>query len=159
MTLIIETGAGKTDSQTYLSVIEFTAYCAARGITIVGDVSVLLLRAMTYLETKEYRGFKNTKEQALQFPRYDLYIDDFPILTTEIPRVLKDLLAEVSIAIGNGNDPLETVERSVKREKVDKIEVEYQDNAAPFVYNLRIKALERKLIAGGGASSFKVSRG
>ena len=86
MTLIIETGTGNPNAESYISVIEMNAYAAARGITIVGDVSVLLIRAMTYLETKEYRGFKNTKEQALQFPRYDLYIDDFPILTTEIPR-------------------------------------------------------------------------
>tara|TARA_R110000772_G_scaffold170373_4_gene282277 strand:- start:252 stop:734 length:483 start_codon:yes stop_codon:yes gene_type:complete len=160
MTLIIETGTGKTDSQTYISEIEMTAYAAARGITIVGDVSVLLLRAALYVEGLSFIGLKNTKEQAMQFPRLNAYIDDFAILTTEIPQLLKDLQAEVSIAIGNANDPLATVERAVKKEKVDKIEVEYQDNAAPFVYNLRIKSLERKLVtSGSGTSSFSVSRG
>jgi hypothetical protein len=46
----------------------------------------------------------------------------------------------------------------VKKEKVDVIEVEYSDSAAPFAYNLKIKALERKLTGTSGGMSFKVSR-
>ena len=159
MTLIVEDGTGKSDAQTYLSEIGLTAYAAARGITIVGEVSVLLISAMTYVESLDYRGHKNTKLQALQHPRYGLSIDGFLVLTTEIVQVLKDLQAEVAIAIGNGNDPLETVQRAVKRTKVGPIEKEYSDNAAPFVMNLRIKALERKLTSSMGASSFMVRRG
>ena len=49
--------------------------------------------------------------------------------------------------------------RAVKREKVDVIEVEYADNAAPFVYNLKIKALERKLTGRRGLNGFPVNRG
>jgi len=158
MSLIIETGTGKADAQSYITVVELSAYAAARGITIVGDPSQLLLRAMTYLETRDYTGSKNTKEQALQYPRVNVYIDEFPILTTEIPNILKDLLAEVSIAIDGDEDPLATVERAVKKEKVDVIEVEYQDNAAPFVYNMRIKALERKILKNTGGNSFAVMR-
>ena len=158
MTLIIETGTGKADAQSYITVVELSAYASARGITIAGDGSQLLLRAMTYLETRDYTGSKNTKEQALQYPRVNVYIDEFPILTTEIPNILKDLLAEVSIAIGGDEDPLATVERAVKKEKVDVIEIEYQDNAAPFVYNMRIKALERKLLKNTGGNSFAVMR-
>lgn len=158
MTLIIETGTGKADAQSYITAIEMTAYAAARGITIDGDVSVLLLRGMTYMQTLDYIGSKNTKEQALQWPRLNVYIDTFVVTTTEIPQLLKDLQAEVSIAIGNGNDPLATVERGVKKEKVDVIEIEYQDNAAPFVYNLRIKSLERKLVTSSGGSGFTVMR-
>ena len=158
MTLIIETGTEKADAQSYITVVELSAYASARGITIAGDGSQLLLRAMTYLETRDYTGSKNTKEQALQYPRVNVYIDEFPILTTEIPNILKDLLAEVSIAIDGDEDPLATVERAVKKEKVVLIEVEYQDNAAPFVYNMRIKALERKLLKNTGGNSFAVMR-
>jgi hypothetical protein len=62
------------------------------------------------------------------------------------------------LAIDSGDDPLGTVERAVKREKVDVIEVEYANNAAPFAYNLKIKALERKLTSIRGGISFQVSR-
>jgi len=36
----------------------------------------------------------------------------------------------VALSIANGFDPLATVERAVKREKVDVLEVEYQPNAS-----------------------------
>lgn len=159
MTLIVEDGTGKADSQAYLSAIELTAYASARGISIVGDVEVLILRASMYVDALSFVGSKNTKDQAMQWPRLNVYIDGFAILTTEIPKLLKDLQAEVSIAIGNGNDPLETVQRAVKRTKVGPIEKEYADNAAPFVMNLRIKALERKLTSSVGGSTFTVGRG
>ena len=158
MSLIIETGTGKADAQSYITIIEFNAYAAARGITISGDVSSMLLQGMTYLQTLDYIGLKNTKEQALQWPRLNAYIDSFVITTTEIPQLLKDLQAEVTIAIDAGNDPLATVERAVKKEKIDVIEIEYQDNAAPFAYNLRIKSLERKLVTSSGGSGFTVMR-
>ena len=159
MTLIIETGTGKADAQSYLSAIELTAYASARGISIVGDVEVLILRASMYVDALSFIGSKNTKDQAMQWPRSNASMDGFLIATTEIPNVLKDLQAEVAIAIGNGNDPLATVARAVKKTKVGPIEKEYADNAAPFVYNLRIKALERRLVQSSGTSTFKVSRG
>tara|TARA_R110000744_G_scaffold63183_4_gene130026 strand:+ start:1853 stop:2332 length:480 start_codon:yes stop_codon:yes gene_type:complete len=159
MTLIVEDGTGKADAQTYLSEAGLAAYALARGVSITGNASVLLLGSMTYVESLDYRGHKNTKLQALQHPRYGLSIDGFEILTTEIVQVLKDLQAEVAIAIDSGNDPLETIQRAVKKTKVGPIEKEYTDNAAPFVVNLRIKALERKLTSGMGGSTFTVSRG
>jgi len=44
MSLIIETGTGKADAQSYITIIEFNAYAAARGITIDGDVSLCFCR-------------------------------------------------------------------------------------------------------------------
>jgi len=158
MTLIVEDGTGKPNAESYVSSAELTAYASDRGITIVGDVDALLLKSILYIDQLSFSGLKLTKEQSMQWPRSNVSIDGFSVELDEIPRLLKDLQFEVSIAIGNGNDPLADVERSIKREKVDAIEVEYLDNSAPFVYSLRIKSLERKLTAFSGGVSFSVTR-
>ena len=95
----------------------------------------------------------------MQWPRYDVYIDGFTIDSNEIPTLLKDLQAEVALAVDAGNNPLSTVPRAVKKQKVDVIEIEYADNASPFVRNRKIKALERKITYSTEGLSFRTNRG
>jgi hypothetical protein len=143
MALIIEDGTGKTGSQSYASESELAAYALARGITVTGTDSELLVKSMDYLEQQNFKGNKLTKEQALQWPRFDVWIDGYSIDTDEIPTLLKEAQMEYALSIDSGVDPSATVDRAVKREKVDgAVEVEYMDGASDTQY---IKAAEQKL--------------
>ena len=159
MAIIVEDGSGVLGANSYINGAGLDAYGLARGISFVGDKDVLLTLAALYIEQLPFIGDKKTKAQPIQWPRYNATIDRFNILSTEIPQQLIDLQCEVAIAIGDGDDPLSTVGRAVKREKVDTIEVEYADNAAPFAYNRKIKALEKKLTTISGGLSFRIDRG
>ena len=158
MTTIVENGTIVANANSYVSDANFAVYAADHGITVTGVAAELLLNAAIYVEQLSFVGTKRTKEQTMQFPRNDVYIDGWNYLSTEIPKLLIDLQCEVALAIDGGDDPLATVARATKKEKVDAIEVEYADSAAPFVYNLKIKALERKLTNMSGGLSFTVTR-
>jgi len=148
--LTVETGSGSSSSDSYISVADFESYNAARGYTLAGNAEQLLLQAMLYVDNLSFKGWKLTKAQSLQWPRNGVYIDSYAINTDEIPQQLIDLQCEVALSIDAGSDPLANVDRAVKREKVDVIEVEYADNAAPYAYSRKIKALEKKLTNGSG---------
>lgn len=152
MSTIVETGSIVTGANSYVSDADFATYASDRGITVTGTAAQLLLRAALYVEQLSFKGDKKTKAQRMQWPRYGVIIDGFSIESDEIPQQLIDLQCEVALAIDGGDDPLGTIDRSVKREKVDVIEVEYMDNAAPFAINRKIKALESKLtrVRSGG---------
>jgi hypothetical protein len=149
MALIIEDGTGKTDSQSYASEAELAAYANARGVTIAGTDSELLVKAMDYLEQQNFIGNKLTKEQALQWPRFNVWIDDFPIDTDEIPTLLKEAQMEYALSIDGGVDPSATVDRAIKRERVSSIEVEYMDGASDTSYIKAAAQKLKKLIKGG----------
>lgn len=158
MTTIVENGTIVANANSYVSDAVFSAYAASHGVTVSGIPAKLLLNAAIYVEQLDFIGSKKTKNQSMQFPRNDVYIDGFIYNSTELPKLLLDLQCEVALAIDNGDDPLSTIARETKKEKVDVIEVEYAESSAPFVYNLKIKALERKLTVSSGGLSFTVTR-
>lgn len=150
-TIVVEDGTGKADSNSYVSEAELTTYATDRGVTLTGTASVLLVQAMDYIESLMFIGDKKTVEQALQWPRNNVYIDGYYIEPSTIPVLLKSGLMATCIAIDIGNDPLADVERATKSEKLDVMEVEYMDNAASETINRTINAALRKLIQGGGS--------
>jgi hypothetical protein len=158
MATIVEDGSIVDDANSYVSDADFDTYATDHGAEVEGIAAELLLNAARYVEQLPFIGTKQTQAQEMQWPRFNVYIDGFLLGNTEIPKLLRSLQCEVALAIDAGDDPLGTVERAVKREKVDVIEVEYANNAAPFAYNLKIKALERKLTSIRGGISFQVSR-
>ena len=155
MATVVETGAGLTNSNSYISDATFAAYAVSMGVTVSGTAAILLLKASIYVEALPFIGTKKTSAQAMQWPRNSATVDGFLTPSDVIPKLLKDLQCEVAIAIDGGLDPLSDVGRSVKKEKVDVIEIEYQANSAAFSYNRKILALEKKLTNSG----FLVSRG
>ena len=157
MALIVEDGTGKTDSQTYASEAELLAYATARGVTIAGTDTQLLLKAMDYIEQQIFIGYKLTRDQALQWPRANVEIDSYWIDTDEIPTLLKEAQIEYALSIDAGTDPSETIERQTKRERVDgAVEVEYMGSSIDSPYIKRAQQKLKKLLASGG--SFQVVR-
>ena len=159
MTIVVEDGTGLSNSNSYVSEAELTVYATQRGITLTGGTEALLIKAMDYLETLNYIGDKKTEEQALQWPRESVYIDGFYIEPSAIPQELKDAQMTLSIEIDEGNNPMATISRATKKEKVDVLEVEYMDNAASAEIIRSVSSMLRKLLAtGSGATSFSVVR-
>lgn len=146
MALEIENGTGKTNSVSYVSAVDLTAYALARAVTITAadDTAkeALLVTAMDYLESKDFKGYKYTDAQALQWPRGDVIVDGYSIDADEIPLLLKEAQMEIALSVDQGTNPLTSIGRETKREKVDVIEVEYMDNAMNQTY---LTAAETKL--------------
>jgi len=113
-------------TDTYATESELTSYATKRGITITGDLSVLLTKALDYLETRSYISAKSVYGQVLQFPRISILDYD----DTTVPTEIKNAQIIAALLIDGGSDLQSTLSQAVKSEKVDVIEVVYQDNTS-----------------------------
>ena len=144
-TITVETGTGATNSTSYVAVATLTTYIAERNITLGGtngDSSEILIKSMDFLEQQRFIGTKNTKAQALQWPRFGVVVDSYFIDSDEIPLLLQEAQMEFAISIDLGTDPMAPVSRETKKEKVDVITVEYTDSARAVTF---IKSASEKL--------------
>ena len=159
-TIIVEDGSIVANANSYVTTAEFTQYCADRNITVsgtYGDESQLLILSMDYFEQQPFRGIKFISTQSLQFPRSDLWIDGYLENSSQIPELVKDAQITIAISIMAGNDPLSTVDRAVKREKVD---VEYMDNSSISTVIRSIGNAMRKLVtSSSGGNNIQTIRG
>ena len=158
-TIIVEDGSIVANANSYVSEAELSTYAADRGITLSGTPNQLIIKSMDYTESRNFIGDKYTQGQSLQWPRDNAYIDGFEVGTDTIPQELKNAQLATAISIDAGVDPSATIERATKREKLDVLEVEYQDNAASFEIIRSINNAFSKLIRGGtGIGSVSVWR-
>jgi hypothetical protein len=160
MALIVETGVGLANAESYLSVEDANAYHAARGNaawTAEGDNNpeAALRRATAYLDGRyrnRWRGWRtHGRAQALEWPRQYVYAygpndddiygyardfaygapySDTAIASNEIPRELKDAVAEAALReiIEPGIlTPDITLTGRVKSETVGPISTTYAD--------------------------------
>jgi hypothetical protein len=159
MAIIVETGAIVAGANSYVSEAELTTYATDRGLTLTATAAVLLIKAMDYLETLNYIGTKKESTQSLQWPRINVTIDGFAFLSTEIPKQLRAAQMALSVSIDAGADPLATIGRSTKREKVDVLEVEYMDGAAARAIISSVNAQLAKLLSGGTfGNTYRIDR-
>lgn len=136
MTLIIEDGTKIANANSYATLAEIRAFAALRGVTLSAvdaTLEVQAIKAMDYLESlrDSYKGTKKYSDQALQWPRLDVWVDGYQLASTTIPVLLKNAQCQLCIEINNGVDLMPTsTGGSIKREKVDVIEIEYQPSAS-----------------------------
>jgi len=135
-----------TDS--YVSEDELAAYALARAVAIVSDKTVLLYKAMDWLEIQPYLYDKTDSTQDLEFPRND---------ETTVPANVEKAQMVAALLIDGGATLLGTVERAVKREKVASLEVEYMNNTGETAHYPELTLLLREWLANSG--SFVVARG
>ena len=110
----------------------FIAFALARGVTVTApNAAIALTKALDYMETRQYKGYKTDNDQVLDWPRQYVYIDNVLLDSATVPSGIVKAQHVIALSIANGYDPLATIERAVKREKVDVLEVEYQQNASP----------------------------
>ena len=148
MALVVEDGSKVTGANTYITLAEFKAWADARGVNYSSDghVTENILRAMDYIEELLFIGVKETRDQALQWPRVDVVIDGYALDVGEIPKELKNATYELVKAIIDGDNKLNPVERQVTKEKVDSLEVTYKSNAGMQRHTPAVTRALRKLI-------------
>lgn len=126
MTIVVEDGTGRLDSESYASVADADAYWTKMGSDIdrsywqalsVSQKEVALRRATQYIDTRfRFPGAVLTDSQALSLP------------TSDIPWPVKNLVAACAeMAIRSARDDVNQDVQGdpVKREKVGPIETEY----------------------------------
>lgn len=144
----------------YVEDTELTAWAAARGITLTGTASVLLTRALDFVELQQYKGASTDQAQALSWPRAGVYIDGVAQAANTVPALVKELQMRVAADMDAGTDPLAVQEQGVKAERVDgAVMVEYMDGSYAPSRSSQVSLLLAKLTAAGGGNQFSVVRG
>jgi hypothetical protein len=130
MALIIEDGTIVTNSNSYVDDAEYVDYAADRGLTIGADATAReqeLIRAMDYIESHrdEFKGLKATRDQSLQWPRFDVWMDGYQLDSNTIPLELKRAQMEAA-AINNSDTIMKSgTSQNIQKEKLDTLEVSY----------------------------------
>ena len=151
MAIIVEDGSIVANANSYVSDAELSTYAADRGITLTGTVSQLLIKAMDYIESQAFIGYKSIETQPLQWPRYGAVIDGYELNSDVIPQLLKDAQMATAISIDSGVDPLVTIGRQIKAESLGPMSTQYMDNstASEIIRTIDSK-LQKLLVSSGG---------
>ena len=154
MSLIIESGNGDSNSESYVDVDYVDAYFLKRGLTQWASLTnreQLIIRAMDYIENNyTYQGTKLVSTQALQFPRLINGETVYPI-------ALKNAVCELALK-SNEEDLLADTDKTTIREKVGTLEVEYdpnQDNIKSYNY---VNKLLAPYLVSTSSFSYSISR-
>lgn len=148
MALIVETGDGLSNAQTYATVAQLKAFATARGLSVPSaqnDCEVLLVKAADAMHGLPYKGERVRKTQALDFPRIGVCIDGFDYDSTEIP--VEVVHAQCALAIESQTvDLLPTAgvnaSGAVLQETVGPVSTTYADSgisrSTPLVQKARV---------------------
>lgn len=138
MSLIVESGSGNPASESYISVADANSYHNLRGnstwLTITApEAEEALRRATDYMQqvySGLWQGWKTTDTQALDWPRQWVIKSDVVLANyydnDVIPQEIKNACAELAWKAAQG-DLAPDLSQSVKREKIDVLEVEYSE--------------------------------
>lgn len=134
MTIIVETGEGLPNAQTYVSVEEATEYNTLMGNTIWSESAdkqeTALARATQTVDAvwgSKFLSRKTSRGQALLFPRLGFYDNNQDYVgQSDIPRCLKQAVIEMALQyLTTGEDPLannNTVGIKSTKQKVGDLE-------------------------------------
>jgi len=174
MTLIVEDGTAKTDSEAYASVADFKTYCDNRGYTYSSDDTLLEQYArlatgyLTQKYTLRWKGYRVSSLQALDWPRawaerpgllgsygpYPVYY-----VPTAVPQEVQYAMFELMRRVATG-DLTPDLERLTLRERVEgAVEIEYNPNSLPVtIFRTVENILSPTLKANGGAGMMRLAR-
>lgn len=120
MALVVETGAGLVNAESYCSVPDATDYHTKRGNIAWGvltqpDQEIHLRRATDYIEqvySEAWKGYRAVSGQALSWPRRGVYIyngsdsayngDYGAVIYTTIPVAVRNACAELALRSQDG---------------------------------------------------------
>ena len=170
MPIIIETGEGLADAESYACVAAADARCASLGLTAwaalaEADKEIALRKAMIFMATYRTRwaGRRQSQAQALDWPRHGVVVDGFPVLSTIVPADVVNACIDLAVRAGNGEDllpDLGTGSNVIKKTKVGPLEDEYFQNTTDA--RERFVAVDALLTpyfgTTGGGNSIKLVR-
>ena len=164
MALVIETGTGNVDADSYVSRQAFLDYCIDLYGQVVDDdasADTSLRRAASYMDSLAWKGTKtNGRNQALAWPRSGVVCDGETIPDDEIPREVKSAqfeFARAELAAPGVLSPQSNLLDAIRnRAKVDVIEVGFDTSRVlPDLDNLQVvvtagmRKVECFLVNGG----------
>ena len=135
--LVVETGTGASDSESYVSVSDAASYAAARGLAFPSSPEApaeqALRRATTFIDATYRASFPgartNGRSQALQWPRVDAYDrEGEEIASDEIPAEIVSATIEAAVrelASPGSLSPDIVPGEITKRMKAGSVEIEY----------------------------------
>lgn len=162
MALIVETGAGLPDAESYISVADATAYHAARGNAAWAALASDTVREQSLRKGTEYmlqayrarwQGVRINSTQALDWPRFDVVVDSFDIDADLVPLEVARACAELALKVSAG-ELLADEERAVLSEKVGPLEVTYDPYSAQAK---RFKSIEAMLLPFMGSAPGRIT--
>lgn len=170
MPIVIETGAGLGDAETYASIAAADARCASLGKSAwmalaEADKEIALRKAMLFMATYRARwaGRRVHQQQALDWPRYGVAVDGFPVPSTIVPAEVVNACIDLAVRAGRGEDllpDLDTGSNAIKKDKTGPLETEYFQNTTDA--RERFVAVDALLApyfgTAGGSNSIKVTR-
>lgn len=161
MAFVPETGAGLSNSNSYASVAQADSYFADRGNTEWAALTTAakeqaLIKATDFLEAtyrSSWKGYRVSSTQALSWPRVEVTADSFPIPANIVPLPVTYACAELAIR-STTSELLADQGQTVKREKVDVLEVEYQDYSDPTERYPLVNRLLIPFLLSGSSTGF-----
>lgn len=163
--MITETGTGNSASESLCSVVDALAYNAARGnytwSTLTTDQQEQsLIRATDYMEavySQRWAGTRTTSVQALSWPRYNVFVNGFVVLSSSVPKPVINACAELALRAAAGELLSDSTQQKT-RTKVDVIEVEYDKYSPQSTQYLAITAMLAPYFESGSGLEVKVIR-
>jgi hypothetical protein len=164
MSLIVEDGSARADSESYASVAQIDAYHAARGnaqwaALTVTEKEQAARRATDYLlqmyRTK-WKGARASLNQALDWPRLEVQLDDvgfgrmpYYVPFNTIPQQVIQATAEMALRAAAG-ELAPDLQRTVAEKTIGPIKTVYASGAPEYVRYRAIDMLLKPLLASGG---------
>lgn len=129
MTLIIETGSGLPDAESFATAADLADYAVKFGKAVPADEpsqEALLRRAALQMGAIPWRGSALSREQALAWPRYNVRRNGWELDSRTIPPQVKagQLALAAEIHADDLVDPATKVGAAI-RKKVGPLEFEY----------------------------------
>lgn len=166
MAFVVETGVGLPNANSYASVSAADDYVADRGITGWSSLSTpikqqSLVKATDYLEATyrdAWKGNRVSETQSLSWPRYNVVVDGFNYPSGVVPPQVINACVEMALRAAAGDTLIADQGQKVKREKIDVIEVEYQDYSDPTQRYPFINRILTPYLLSASESGFGVTR-
>ncbi|MBF0675586.1 DnaT-like ssDNA-binding protein [Pseudomonas sp.] len=138
MPLIIETGEGLPDADSYARAADLVSYAANYGATIPEAVEAqeaLLRRAALQMQVMGWKGRKASAAQALAWPRRDAEVDGEILPSTYIPARIE--YGQMALAVEIHADDIDPPAQrlgAVIRERVEgAVDVQYAENKSGYL--------------------------
>lgn len=169
MALVVETGAGLANADSYISLADGRALAEKYGMTLPDDdiqAEAALRNGALYIDLQEpfMCGRRVSAVQALAFPRTGISQYGFPVPSNTIPARVAQAQVIAAVEYGKGTDVRGSSDgRATSMERVEgAVTVQYFDNGAngsSTTITAAIDALRPLLCGMNNGSSFNVYRG
>ena len=139
-TLVVETGAGLSNSNSYVTVAEADTYLSTNKYYSAwadyddeDKANVLIIASRLIDSYMNWFGTKTVESSAMRWPREGVYsLDGVEISSVSIPQNLKNAVCEFAYTQYSTNREQESGSLGISELKVDVIELKFDKTDRPF---------------------------